>query len=180
MASNPFRILEEPLPGVMLIDVPLFSDGRGSFIKPFHSPYLLQLGITFEPVEQFFSTSHQGVLRGMHFQTGEHSHDKLVCCLAGRVLDVVVDVRPGSATFNQPYAVELSAADCKALLIPRGYAHGFLSMEDSSLMSYLTTTVHAPSHDRGVLWSSLDFEWPVENPNVSERDQLHPPITVDP
>ena len=180
MSNNPFRILEEPLPGVKLIAVPLFSDGRGSFFKPFHSLYLLQLGITFEPVEQFFSTSHQGVLRGMHFQAGEHSHDKLVCCLSGRVLDVVVNVQTDSATFNQPYAVELAAEDGKALLIPRGYAHGFLSMEDSSLMSYLTTTVHAPSHDRGVLWSSLDFEWPLANPNVSVRDQLHPPIMVDP
>ncbi len=176
--STPFRVDAEPLPGVQLISVPFYPDGRGSFLKPFHKGFFQELGIDFSPVEQFFSMSHKGVLRGMHFQKGEHAHDKLVCCLAGRILDVVVDVRPESPTFNQPYGVELHSGAGQALLIPKGYAHGFLSLEDGSLMSYLTTTVHAPSHDSGVLWSSIAFDWPLHDPIVSHRDQLHPSISL--
>ena len=176
--TNPFRVQAEPLPGVKLISTPFFPDGRGSFFKPFHIGFFQELGIAFSPVEQFFSMSHQGVLRGMHFQQGEHAHEKLVCCLAGRVLDVSVDVRLDSPTFNQPYAVELYPGCGQVLLIPRGYAHGFLALRDGSLMSYLTTTVHAPSHDCGVLWSSIAFDWPLRVPIVSERDQLHPSISA--
>jgi len=112
----------------------------------------------------------------MHYQDGPHAHSKLVSCLSGRILDVVIDVRPQSDTFNQPYAVELDSNSGHALFIPEGFAHGFLSLENDTLMSYLTSTVHAPSHDRGVLWSSIDFDWPIERPLLSERDQKHPPI----
>lgn len=178
--TNPFRVQAEPLPGVKLIVAPFFPDGRGSFFKPFHIEFFQELGIAFSPVEQFFSMSHQGVLRGMHFQQGEHAHEKLVCCLAGRALDVIVDVRPDSTSFNQPFAVELDSETGKALLIPKGYAHGFLSLEDRTLMSYLTTSVHSPSHDGGVLWSSIAFDWPLREPILSERDQLHPEISGAP
>lgn len=176
--TNPFRVQAEPLPGVKLIAAPFIPDDRGSFLKPYHISCFQELCISFSPVEQFFSISHQSVLRGMHYQQGEHAHDKLVCCISGRALDVVVDVRPDSPNFNQPYAVELIPEAGQALLIPRGYAHGFLSLEDRTLMSYLTTTVHSASHDKGVLWSSIAFDWPILDPVLSERDQLHPTICL--
>jgi dTDP-4-dehydrorhamnose 3,5-epimerase-like enzyme len=94
------------------------------------------------------------------------------------VLDVVVDVRPESPTFNRPYAVELSHASHQALMIGKGYAHGFLALDDDSSMLYATTTVHEPSLDSGVLWSSINFQWPIQSPILSARDQLHDPICI--
>jgi dTDP-4-dehydrorhamnose 3,5-epimerase len=112
----------------------------------------------------------------MHFQVGEAAQDKLVFCPKGRVLDVVVDVRSSSPHFNQPVAVELSEHNSTALLIRKDYAHGFLALEDDSWMLYFTTTVHCPALDCGVLWSSIAFDWPIQNPVTSERDKCHPAI----
>lgn len=174
--SLPITLKAEALPGVKLLSSQVFEDARGSFLKTFHAPSFECLGIEFQPVEQFFSRSVKGVLRGMHFQTGASAQDKLVYCLAGRVLDVVVDVRPQSPQFNQPFSQELRGDDGLALFIPKGYAHGFLSLEEDSLMGYQTSTVHDPLHDVGVLWSSINFDWPVVEPQLSTRDRSHPPI----
>jgi dTDP-4-dehydrorhamnose 3,5-epimerase len=168
-------IIVLPLPGVALLQCPHFTDHRGDFTKLFHSDALSSLGLPFTPAESFLTRSKAGVIRGMHFQVGEAAHDKLVFCPKGRVLDVVVDVRPESAQFNKPVAVELSESSNTALLIGKGYGHGFLAMDDSWML-YSTTTVHNPALDRGVLWSSIDFDWPIEQPVISERDCQHPPI----
>ena len=87
-----------------------------------------------------------------------------------------MDVRKDSPYFNVPYAVELSERNNIAILIGKGYAHGFLSLSDDSWMLYSTSTVHCPPMDRGVLWSSIAYDWPIENPCISERDGLHPSI----
>jgi dTDP-4-dehydrorhamnose 3,5-epimerase-like enzyme len=92
------------------------------------------------------------------------------------VLDVVVDVRPESPQFNKPYAVELTETSNMALLIAEGYAHGFLALADDSWMLYSTSTVHCPALDRGVLWNSIAFDWPITHPLLSERDGRHPSI----
>ena len=98
MADLPVR--SQPLPGVFVLDCPHFPDHRGDFTKLVHTDALLAQGITFTPAESFLTRSKQGVLRGMHFQVGEDAHGKLVTCIKGRVLDVVVDVRPDSPHFN--------------------------------------------------------------------------------
>lgn len=170
------RVRSQPLPGVYLLDCPYFPDHRGDFTKLFHIDALSKQGISFMPAESFITRSKVDVLRGMHFQDGEAAHDKLVACIKGSVLDVVVDVRPQSPHFNQPLAVELSDASNTALLIGKGYAHGFLTLSDDSWMLYTTSTVHCPSLDRGVLWSSIAFEWPVVHPLLSDRDGRHPLI----
>ena len=170
------KIIEQLLPGVILLECPRYTDLRGDFTKLYHAGAMTSLGVPFEPVESFMTRSKAGVIRGMHFQVDEAAHDKLVSCPKGRVLDVVVDVRPESPQFNKPIALELSEEDSAVLLIGKGYAHGFLSIDDDSWMMYATTTVHNPSLDRGVLWSSIDFEWPVDTPIVSDRDQRHPAI----
>ena len=169
-------IIAEPLPDVFLLSVPCYEDDRGDLTKLFHSDSLASLGIDFKPAEIFQTRSKAGVLRGMHFQVGRSEHSKLVTCTRGHVLDVVVDVRGTSDYFNKPFAIELSENSNKALLIGKGYAHGFLSLVDNSCMLYSTTTVHNPSLDRGVLWSSIDFNWPCINPLLSERDASHPRI----
>jgi len=169
-------ICEQPLPGVFVLDCPQSNDHRGDFVKVYHINALLSQGIVFSPAETFITRSRVGVLRGMHFQVGEAAHDKLVTCIKGRVLDVVVDVRSDSPNFNKPFSMELSANNNKALLISKGYAHGFYTLADDSWMLYSTTTIHCPAMDCGVLWSSIEFDWPTDNPSLSSRDALHPSI----
>lgn len=179
MPSNLFEIIAEPLPGVIVLRTPHFADSRGSFLKGFHAELFNDLGLSFQPAEQFFSNSKKGVLRGMHFQVGMAAQKKLVSCPIGRILDVVVDVRPESANFNQAVAIELSGGDPVAILIAKGYAHGFLTLEDNSWVHYLTTSVHSPTHDKGVLWSSIDLIWPIADPFLSDRDSSHPGIGTE-
>jgi dTDP-4-dehydrorhamnose 3,5-epimerase len=169
-------VRNEPLPGVFVLDCPHFPDHRGDFSKLFHFDALLAQGIDFKPAESFLTRSKAYVLRGMHFQVGAAANDKLVTCIKGTVLDVVVDVRPESPHFNKPFSVELSESSNTALLIVKGYAHGFLTVEDDSWMLYSTTTVHCPSLDRGVRWDSIAFDWPIDQPLLSERDGCHPQI----
>ncbi|WP_413404211.1 MULTISPECIES: dTDP-4-dehydrorhamnose 3,5-epimerase family protein [unclassified Synechococcus] len=169
-------VLEKLLPDVFLLQLPCFKDHRGDFIKLFHYDALMDQGINFKPAESFLTRSTVNVLRGMHFQVGEAAHDKLVSCIKGKVLDVVVDVRPQSAHFNQPVSVELSEFNNMALLIGKGYAHGFLTTGDDSWMLYSTSTVHCSSLDRGVCWDSIAFDWPIDQPLTSDRDRCHPKI----
>jgi len=169
-------VIETLLPGVTLLQCPHYTDNRGDFTKVFHSSALHAQGLSFSPAESFLTRSKACVIRGMHFQIGEAAHDKLVYCPRGRVLDVVVDIRPESENFNMPVAVELSESTNQALLITKGYAHGFLSIDEDSWMLYHTSTVHCPRLDRSVLWSSIDFQWPTSTALVSDRDKLHPPI----
>lgn len=172
-----FQIQSQPQPGLFLLDCPCSSDDRGEFVKIFHCKFFEENGISFIPAEIFMSRSNAGVLRGMHFQDEEAAHDKLVYCLSGSALDVVVDIRPNSPYFNRPYAIELSPQNKRALFISKGFAHGFFSLEDNCCMIYQVSTVHSPSNDRGILWSSIDFEWPTQVPIISRRDSLHPPIS---
>ena len=173
---NNLVIVQEPLPNVFVLNCPHSFDYRGDFTKLFHADHLLSQGINFVPAESFLTRSKRDVLRGMHFQVDESAHDKLVTCIKGAVLDVVVDVDPNSPNFNKPFAVELSKTSNQALLIGKGYAHGFLSLSDDSWMLYTTSTVHNPSLDRGVRWDSIAFDWPNTQPVMSDRDRLHPKI----
>ena len=170
------RVRSQPLPGVYVLDCPYFPDHRGDFTKLFHIDALSKQGIAFTPAESFLTRSKADVLRGMHFQAGEAEHDKLVTCIKGQVLDVVVDVQPESHHFNKPFAIEISGSSNTALLIGKGYAHGFLTLAEDSWMLYFTSTVHCPPLDRGVLWSSIAYDWPNAKPLISERDGLHPSI----
>lgn len=171
---GPFNSLPVALPGVRLLEPRLFSDRRGAFIKTYHEPAWHEAGIPFAMKEEYYSVSHRGVLRGMHFQTPPEDHAKLVYCPCGRVLDVLLDLRRGSPTFGQCAARELSADNRLILIIPVGIAHGFLSLEDRSVMVYKTTTTHSPDHDAGIRWDSFGFDWGREPPMVSERDAAFP------
>lgn len=171
-----FKILTEPLPDVFIIQIPRFEDQRGVFIKSFNEDFFGSLPDPFRPMEQFISISSKDVIRGMHFQVENSAQQKLVTCPVGKVLDVIVDVRIESPYFNKPISIELEEREPLAILIGKGYAHGFLSLTDNSFMQYLTSTVHSPAHDKGVLWSSIDFNWPTGSPKISNRDSNHPAI----
>jgi dTDP-4-dehydrorhamnose 3,5-epimerase len=172
-----FETRNTPLPGLLELQPRLARDARGLFVKPFHRETFASLGLATEFAEQFYSVSHRHVLRGMHCQLPPHDHVKLVYCTAGRVLDVVVDLRVGSPTFGRHHRVELSAQQANMLYIPSGFAHGFLSLLDESTMVYHVTTAHAPSHDSGVCWNSLGVDWPVRDPIVSARDAALTPLS---
>ena len=162
--------------GIIILKNPYFEDQRGDFFKSYNYENFKKFGINFIPKEHFYSFSKKNVLRGLHFQINEDAHQKLVNCIQGRVLDVCVDVRKESKFFNEPIAIELSEKNNRSIFIPKGFAHGFLSLEEDSLLQYMTSTGHSPKNDMGVLWSSIDFNWPISNPRISKRDSLHPPI----
>ena len=164
------------LNGVLVLQPKIFQDHRGSFVKTYQDALFSERGIRFVPREEFFSVSKKDVLRGMHFQLPPAAHDKLVYCAVGRVLDVVVDLRRGSKTFGKSIARELSAANRQMMFIPVGCAHGFLTLEDNSIMVYQTSTPHAPAQDAGILWNSFGFDWPVKEPVLSDRDRGFPAL----
>ncbi|MDB6123144.1 MAG: dTDP-4-dehydrorhamnose 3,5-epimerase [Pedosphaera sp.] len=164
------------LEGVMVLRPRIFEDQRGSFVKTYHESLFEELGVSFAPKEEFFSVSHRDVVRGMHFQLPPAAHDKLVYCPTGKVLDVVVDLRKASKTFGKIITRELSGKNREMLFIPVGFAHGFLALEDNTMMVYQTSTTHSPTHDAGILWNSFGFDWPVKNPILSERDKGFPAL----
>ncbi len=167
-------LIDEQLPGVKVLKPFVFEDARGNFVKPFHEGQLAEHGISMTVREEFFSTSAKDVLRGMHFQIPPHEHQKLIYCISGRVLDVLLDLRKGSPTFGRSVGLELSAANHHLVYVPVGIAHGFASLEDHSCLVYKTDAVHSPAHDCGIAWNSFGFEWPITAPVISGRDLTHP------
>lgn len=163
-------IHSELLPGAVILQAKVFTDRRGEFVKTFHAATFSRLGLPTDWPEEFHSVSGKHVLRGMHFQTPPADHGKLVYCLRGRVLDVILDLRQGSPTRGNFASIELGSGNHLLLYIPTGFAHGFLSLEDHSLMVYKTTKPHSPEQDSGVLWNSFGFPWPVKFPVLSDRD----------
>jgi dTDP-4-dehydrorhamnose 3,5-epimerase len=164
------RVTLQPLPGVLVLDPPHSTDARGQFTKTYSAEAFEKLGLAFAPQECFQSTSHRGVLRGMHFQTPPHDHGKLVYCVHGRVLDVVLDLRRSEPTFGASAGVTLSAENRQVIFIPPGFAHGFLAEEDETQLVYLTSTGHVPASDAGVRWNSFGFNWGISVPLISARD----------
>lgn len=165
-----------PIAGALLLDLTRHSDQRGEFVKTYAASALRDAGVTFEPVEQFVSRSRKDVIRGMHFQRPPHQHHKLVHCMAGRVQDVLLDLRPGPG-LGQVLAIELDAEHPQMVFVPQGVAHGFRVRSDEAWMLYATSSEHQPSHDAGILWHSLPHDWQCAHPIVSERDQRHPSLS---
>ena len=151
----------------------VFKDGRGTFLKTYHDETFERMGLRTDWKEEYYSISSKDVVRGMHFQTPPAAHAKLVYCLHGEVLDVVVDLRVDSPTYLKSRSFRLSPEQGNAIYIPVGMAHGFLSLTEGSVMQYKVTSVYSSQHDAGLSWDSIDFEWPVESPIVSERDTQH-------
>ena len=166
------EILKELLPGCLLIQPKKILDHRGWFVKTYQKDLFNVLGLNMEIREEFFSISNKNVLRGMHFQLPPHDHDKLVYCIRGAVLDVVLDLRV-SMNYGQVASTRLSAESGHVIYIPKGFAHGFLSLEDDTVLIYKTTTVHAQEYDAGIRWDSLGFDWGIKQPVLSLRDAQH-------
>jgi dTDP-4-dehydrorhamnose 3,5-epimerase len=166
------QVLNELLPGCALVQPKTFEDARGSFVKTYHAELCATLGIALELREEFYSVSHRGVLRGMHFQLPPHAHDKLVFCVHGAVRDVLLDLRRGPH-YGRVATAELSAENRQMVFIPKGVAHGFLALTEGCVMLYKTSTVHTPASDCGIRWDSFGYDWAADAPLLSERDRGH-------
>jgi dTDP-4-dehydrorhamnose 3,5-epimerase len=170
------QYVSSPLPDVKIISGFNAEDDRGKFVKSFHEEKLAEIGVRMTIREEFYSISSKGVLRGMHFQVPPHAHQKLVYCIRGRVLDVVLDLRKDKSTYGKFASFELSEKVHNIVYIPVGFAHGFLSLEDDSCLIYKTDHVYEPESDAGILWSSFGYDWPdLEGlpPRISDRDRGH-------
>lgn len=164
------EIENTPIEGLKLIHLDKFVDERGTFFKVFNSDFLVNNGLESYFLESYYSISRKNVIRGMHFQKPPFEHTKLVYLNQGKVLDVVLDIRKKSKTFGKCFSLTLNKHNQILIYIPKGIAHGFLSQEDNSMISYLQTSVYNKDSDSGILWNSIGVEWGVENPIISDRD----------
>jgi len=164
------EIFDTPFKDLFLLEYNIFRDQRGEFVKTIHDDIFKSHGLDYLFVENYFSVSHKNVIRGMHFQYPPHDHAKLVYAVTGKTLDVVLDIRKSSDTYGEFFSIELSAEKRNAIYIGKGFAHGFLSLEDNSLVEYHTTTAQNKASEGGIKWNSFGFEWNVEEPIISERD----------
>lgn len=165
------KVIETALPEVKIIEQFRHDDARGSFVKTYHEKSLSDAGISFTLRESFYSVSKQNVLRGMHFHYPPFDHAKIVFCTNGSILDCAVDIRKESATFGQFVSAELSYENNKALYIPKGFAHGFLTTSESATTFYLVDGMYSAAHDAGILYNSFGMNWQVVEPIMNERDQ---------
>lgn len=162
------------IPGCYAVSPESHDDSRGSLTKTFVASALADAGVAVGPFrEQFHTCSGRGVLRGMHVQAPPADGDKLVVCVFGEALDVVVDLRVDSPGYRRVTSFELRARG-DSLLVPAGVAHGFYVTSDECIMAYSTTYEYAAESDGGVHWASIGFDWPDENPVVSTRDERLP------
>ncbi len=163
------------LPEVLVVDLRVFRDGRGSFRELFHEARYLEAGMPGRFVQDNLSVSTRGVLRGLHLQN-PRSQGKLVTVLEGAVFDVAVDVRRGSPTFGRWAGVELTEENARQLWVPAGYAHGFMVLSDRTLFSYKCTELYSPADEFGVRWDDPDIgiAWPALEPILSPKDASAP------
>jgi dTDP-4-dehydrorhamnose 3,5-epimerase len=166
------------LPEIVLVEPDTYRDPRGHFRETYKLSAFADVGIDRPFVQANSSRSARGVLRGLHFQTEPAAVAKLVGVAAGRIFDVAVDVRPDSSAFGRWVGEELSAEDGRMLLVPEGFAHGFVALQDDTVVTYLMTGEFSPQHDAGVRWNDPDIavDWPVSDPLLSEKDQNLPTL----
>ncbi len=172
------EIIETEIPDVKIIIPKFIRDGRGYFVEQYNAERYKAAGIMADFVQDNESCSAKGVVRGLHWQAVPHTQAKLVRVIRGAVWDVAVDIRKGSPTFGRYVAVTLSAENGKQFYIPRGFAHGFIVLEDNTLFSYKCDNLYCPAADRGMLFDDpgLAIEWPEIDAEIrlSEKDKKHP------
>lgn len=162
--------------GVKIININHAKDRRGYFSKIFDKKYFIKNNINFKIKEHFLSSSKIDVIRGMHYQSGKYAQNKLVYVIKGKINDVFIDLRKNSKTYLNIQNVVLSPKNNKAVFLPKGVAHGFRVLSKSSIVGYLVDNYYNKTFDKGILWSSIGYNWKIKNPNVSKRDKNFPPL----
>ena len=171
------RFTETRLAGAFVVEIEPRVDERGHFARTFCRDEFARAGLPVDfPQCNVSHNARRGTLRGMHWQADPHPEGKLVRCTRGAILDVIVDLRPGSPTFRQWVAVELDEDAANALYVPPGFGHGFQTLRDRSDVLYYMTEVYHPTLTRGARWNdtAFDIDWPISDPILSERDATYP------
>ena len=176
------NFIRTKIPDVIICEPMVHGDSRGYFVETFRADKLEEfIGYTINFCQDNESKSSKGVLRGLHYQLAPDAQTKLVRVISGKVLDVAVDIRKGSPTFGQHVAVELSGENKRQLLIPRGFAHGFVVLEDNTTFAYKVDNYYSPEYDRGIVFDDkdLDIDWILNTSelNLSAKDRVQPTLS---
>ena len=171
-----FTFKKLDIPEVILVDAKAFSDDRGYFLESFKESVFTSNGIDTKFVQDNFSHSVKGVLRGVHYQKNPKAQAKLVIALRGKIFDVAVDIRKNSPTFGKWVGEILSEKNHKLLYVPEGFAHGFCVLSNEADVLYKVNQEYSPEHEMGILWNDPDLHisWPIKKPILQERDILLP------
>ena len=169
------KYTETDLPGVLLIEPRVFKDSRGFFMETFHQKKYAEAGIDHAFIQDNYSHSTRGTLRGLHYQL-EHPQAKLVYVIKGEIYDVAVDIRRGSPGFGKWTGQYLSCKNKRQIFIPEGFAHGFCVISETADVLYKATDLYKPDDEYGVLWSdpTIRIDWPIKVPIVSDKDKQFP------
>ncbi|MHA7966126.1 dTDP-4-dehydrorhamnose 3,5-epimerase [Paenibacillus sp. CAU 1782] len=175
------KLTSTKLDGVIIIEPTVHGDHRGWFMETYSKGRFKMEGIdiTFVQDNHSFSAA-KGTLRGLHYQLNPKAQTKLVRCNRGAIYDVAVDIRKGSPTFGQWIGVELTEENRKQLLVPRGFAHGFMTLTENAEVQYKVDEVYSKEHDRGIRWNDqeIGIQWPLgTTPILSEKDEIAPLLT---
>ena len=170
------NIIQTEFEGLYVLQTINFQDNRGGFQKLFNEEFFKGIGLDCDFKEFYYSVNKKGVRRGMHFQVPPYDHTKLVYVSMGRILDVCVDIRKSSKTYGKCFSIELDDQKAQYLYIPKGFAHGFLSLEDDSIVNYAQTSCYNKECDCGIDQDSIDFDWQIAEPIVSVRDLTFPKL----
>ena len=172
------KTIELDIQGPLIVETNAFPDHRGHFYESFNIKKLSELGINNNFVQDNVSVSKKGVIRGLHYQLEPFSQAKLIIVLSGKILDVIVDIRKGSPTFGKYISVELSSVDHKMFYIPKGFAHGFIALEDNTIIQYKCDGYYSPEHERGIRFSdpilNIDWNYPKDKIIIADRDLQFP------
>lgn len=176
------NVLRTDIEGVLIIEPTVHGDSRGYFMESFSQrDFAAQTGLEVRFVQDNESRSRRGVLRGLHFQREPHAQAKLVRVVSGRVLDVAVDIRPESPTFGKYVAVELSGDNHRQLFIPKGFAHGYVTLEEDTVFQYKCDEYYHPESEDGIAWNDpeIAIRWPLAESEIilSEKDSNRPTLS---
>ncbi len=170
------RLQETSIEGVFVLEAFRQQDRRGEFVKPYRKSLFAKYGLETDFVEDYYSVSGANVFRGLHFQLPPHAHTKLVHCIQGEALDILLDLRRGSATYGTHISIPLCAGKTGVVYIPVGIAHGFIARSEQTIMHYKTTTEYAPDHDAGINIESIDLGIDTSALILSARDRALPSL----
>jgi len=162
--------VETNIEGLYVVEGKRFCDLRGELVKPYATGFMPE-GVNLDFKEVWFTKSKIDVIRGMHLQVAPYACEKYVSAIEGSVMDVILDLRKDSKTYGQTFCTVLSSDEIKGLYIPKGCAHGYKVLTDKSIVMYMATEVNVGTCDIGIKWDSFGFDWGIENPILSEKDQ---------
>ncbi len=163
--------------GLFILETNVFVDVRGSFSKLFNFNFFSDNELPCNFKEFYYSISKKNVIRGMHFQIPNMDHEKVVYISQGRIVDVVLDLRRSSKSYGRFFSMELNSSEGRYLYIPKGFAHGFMSLQDNTIVNYAQTSCYSFDHDAGIKYNSFGFDWNIVQGIVSERDNSFQPFS---